>query len=166
MKKFIVDTMLGDVAKWLRIMGYDVAYSKGYGDQEILEAASLGNRVIITRDRRLYGKAKKSSLEAVLVESMGTPERIAEVAVKARLELRADPSLSRCPECNGELSPTEDKERVRDKVPPQALRAYRVFYVCTRCGNVYWEGSHWENIRKTLDLARRIAESHQRKAEK
>ncbi|MCX8195482.1 MAG: Mut7-C RNAse domain-containing protein [Acidilobaceae archaeon] len=166
MKKFIADTMLGDLARWLRIMGYDVAYSKGYEDEQILEAASLGDRIIITRDRRLYAKAKKASLKAILVESTGTAEKIAEVVVKAGLEVRADPSVSRCPECNKELSRVEDKEAVKDKVPPLALKTYKVFYVCSICGSVYWEGSHWNNIRRTVELARRLVEAHQRKAEK
>ncbi|MEM3209784.1 MAG: Mut7-C RNAse domain-containing protein, partial [Saccharolobus sp.] len=31
-QKFVVDTMLGKVARWLRIMGYDVTYSNKLED--------------------------------------------------------------------------------------------------------------------------------------
>lgn len=152
-QRFIADTMLGDLARWLRIMGYDVIYYKDLEDHQIIEAAMMGDRIILTRDRGLFHKARKASVRAVLVESTDSAERIAEVAKKTGIEIRADPSLSRCPECNGVLEKV-GRERVRDRVPPAALSAYEEFYLCTRCGNVYWAGSHWENIRRKIEEAR------------
>lgn len=153
-QRFIVDTMLGDLAKWLRIMGYDVIYYKDYEDHQIIEAASLGGRIILTRDRGLFRKARKASVRAVLIESIDIAERIAEVAKKTGIEIRADPRKSRCPECNGILDKVTDKQKVRERVPPVALSTYSEFYVCAKCGNVYWEGSHWENIRRRIEEAR------------
>lgn len=156
--KFIVDTMLGDVARWLRIMGYDTRYHRGFSDRELLSEALLTGRILITRDRGLYAKARKASVKAVLIESTTIEERLAELSVKLGLEIRVDPNLSRCPECNGVLERVEDKSIIKDRVPPVAYNTYNVFYVCTVCGRVYWEGSHWVNIRRVIEDSRRLAE--------
>jgi uncharacterized protein with PIN domain len=156
--RFIVDTMLGDVARWLRIMGYDTRYSRSYGDRELLSEAILTGRILITRDKGLHAKARKASVRAVLLESTTIEERLAELSVKLGLELRVDPNTSRCPECNGVLERVNDKSIVRDRVPPLAYNTYDVFYACTVCGRVYWEGSHWDNIRRVVEISRGLAE--------
>lgn len=156
--RFIVDTMLGDVARWLRIMGYDTRYSRGYSDRELLSEAILTGRILITRDRGLYAKARKASVKAVLLESTTIEERLAELSVKVGLEIRADPNVGRCPECNGVLERVSDKSVVKDRVPPLAYNTYDVFYACTVCGRVYWEGSHWDNIRRVVESSKRLVE--------
>ncbi|MEM0365693.1 MAG: Mut7-C RNAse domain-containing protein [Acidilobaceae archaeon] len=158
--KFVVDTMLGDLARWLRIMGYDTVYSDNYNDKQIIEIALLGDRVIITRDKSLYIKARKASAKVILVESIDTREKIAEVAVKAKINISVDPDKSRCPECNGVLEKTNDKNRVKDRVPPQALASYNTFYICTKCSKVYWEGGHWINIRRLIENAKELAKEY------
>jgi len=150
--------MLGDVARWLRIMGYDTRYSRGYSDRELLSEAILTGRILVTRDRGLYAKARKVSIKAILVESTTIEERLAELSVKLGLEINVDPSRSRCPECNGVLERVTDKSIVRDRVPPLAYNTYNVFYVCTVCGRVYWEGSHWDNIRRIVESSRELAD--------
>src|SRR5215813_270690 len=47
---FIADVMVGRLARWLRILGFDVLYSNRYEDDEILRIASAENRMILTRD--------------------------------------------------------------------------------------------------------------------
>jgi len=152
--KFVVDTMLGDLARWLRILGYDTLYSRSYSDWQVLRIAEKGNRIIITMDKGLCRKAQRHGLRCVLIESFDIREKLAELHIKVGIELVADPSKSRCPECNGALRKVYDKNIVKDRVPPNALEIHSVFYVCTRCGRVYWEGSHWRNIRKILDEVR------------
>ncbi len=157
-KRFIVDTMLGDLAKWLRILGYDTLYSRNYTDSQIVRIASKSRRIIITMDRGLCIMANKKGVPCISIESYDIRERLAEISVKANIPLVADPSRSRCPVCNGVLKPVYDKSVVKDRVPPKALESHKVFYVCTRCGQVYWEGSHWKNIKRVLEEARNIAE--------
>lgn len=156
-RSFVVDAMLGDVARWLRLLGYDTLYSKSMRDWRLLKTAEETGRTLVTRDWGLYWRARKRGLRAVYVEGDSTAERLAELAVKAGVSLDPDPSRSRCPECNGVLVEVRDKERVRGRVPPRALEAYEVFYVCTRCGRVYWEGSHWRNIRRVAGEAKSLA---------
>jgi uncharacterized protein with PIN domain len=154
--RFIVDTMLGDLARWLRILGYDTYYSSRLDDWEIIRRAEREGRIIVTMDRGLYNRARRRGLRAVRITTFGAAERLAELALHVPIRLEADPSRSRCPECGAPLRLVRDKEALRGRVPPAALEAYDTFYVCTRCGRVYWEGSHWCNIRRLLAEAREI----------
>ena len=67
--KFIADSMLGDVARWLRMLGYDTLYSKSIKDHEILIIAERDDRVILTRDISLVRRARKRGLRAILIDS-------------------------------------------------------------------------------------------------
>ncbi|MEB2837394.1 MAG: Mut7-C RNAse domain-containing protein [Desulfurococcales archaeon] len=160
--RFIVDTMLGDLARWLRILGYDTHYSSRLEDWEILRIAEEEGRVIVTMDKGLYSRARRRGLRAVLITTFHTPERLAELSLRVPIRLEADPSRSRCPECNSPLVRVTDKSRLRGRVPPRALEAYDEFYVCPRCGRVYWIGSHWRNIRRVLEEARELREKIRR----
>ncbi len=158
-KKFVVDSMLGNLAKWLRIMGYDTLYSRVYSDWQILRVARSSGRIIVTRDRGLYWRARKLGLRAVLIESLNTVERLAELSSKAGVRLELNPSRSRCPLCNGNLVEVKDKALVKDRVPEGSYNSVDRFFVCDRCGKVYWEGSHWRNMKKTLEEAAKLKRS-------
>ena len=154
--RFIVDTMLGDLAKWLRILGYDTYYSTRAEDWEILRRAEREGRIVVTMDGGLYNRARRRGLRAVRITTFGAAQRLAELSLHVPVRLEADPAKSRCPECGGPLRVVRDKDSLRGRVPPAALEAYDTFYVCTRCGRVYWEGSHWRNIRRVLAEARSL----------
>jgi len=152
--KFIVDAMLGSLAKWLRLLGYDTLYSTSYNDAQIISIAARTKRIVVTSDKGLYRRAIKAGLRAVLLPESGVTESLARLASAGLVELRVDPSKSRCPLCNGVLKEVTDKNLVRGRVPPGALAKYSKFYVCTRCGHVYWEGGHWRNIRRIVEEAK------------
>jgi uncharacterized protein with PIN domain len=152
--KFIVDAMLGSLAKWLRLLGYDTLYSTSYNDAQIISIAARAKRIMVTSDKGLYRRAIKAGLRAVLLPESGVTESLARLASAGLVELRVDPSKSRCPICNGVLKEVTDKNLVRGRVPPGALAKYSKFYVCTRCGHVYWEGGHWRNIRRIVEEAK------------
>lgn len=156
--KFIVDAMLGTLAKWLRMIGYDTLYSKSYNDAQILGIAARTGRIIITSDKGLYRRAEKLKLRAVLLPEVDVVRNLAKLASEGLIELRADPSMSRCPLCNGPLKEVTDKNIIRGRVPPGALARYAKFYVCVKCGHVYWEGGHWNNIRKMINDARMLVQ--------
>ncbi len=155
-RKFIVDTMLGDVARWLRMLGYDTLYSSKLSDPQILEIAAKEERIIITRDRGLYARAKKRGLKAVLVPDGSVAERLAAISKYIELPDTLDPSRSRCPVCNGELR-RASVEEVKAKVPEGVIARVNEFWVCVRCGKVYWKGGHWRGIERTLREAKRLS---------
>ncbi len=156
--RFIVDTMLGNVARWLRMLGYDTLYNRKYEDWRILQIAEKENRIIITRDRGLHRRALNRGLKSIYLEIDDMAERLAYIAYIAGIRLYIDLEKSRCPICNGELRKVS-KEEVKDKVPPRVYRLHDDFWICTRCGKVYWIGSHWRKIEEILAKARKIYES-------
>ncbi len=151
--KFIVDTMLGDLARWLRILGYDTKYSRDYEDWELLKIASNEKRVLVTRDRGLYWRAKRKGIETILIEEDNIVERLLKVAKTYRIRLYVDSDRTRCTVCNSPLLKV-DRERVRGKVPQRVYEKYRDFWICPRCGKVYWRGRHWIKIEEILAIVR------------
>jgi len=151
---FLLDGMLGALARWLRICGYDAEYLRCASDEEIIRRALDEGRALLTRDRLLRRKAVRAGLEAFLVEGGSDAEKLA--SVSRRFGLALDPERSRCPVCDGILAAV-DREAVRGRVPSRTFEAYTDFWACRSCGKVYWRGSHWVNIVETVEEASRRA---------
>ncbi len=158
--RFVVDSMLGSLARWLRILGYDTLYAKDWHDTQILETASKENRIIVTRDRGLYNRARRKKLRAVYVTS-DVVKSLAILAQSIGLRLHVEPNRSRCPLCNATLREA-NKDEVKGRVPPRVLELYDKFWVCTGCGQVYWIGGHWRGIMQTLEEAVRLVQRRRR----
>jgi hypothetical protein len=142
--RFAADEMLGSLARWLRIMGYDTNYEKDRGDDEILRSAQEQGRVLLTRDEELADRAAPLSLY-ILSDDIDAQLR----QVVDAYNLAADEAMVRCTVCNGELDRTP-KEELLGVVPTGALENHQEFFRCRSCGKVYWKGSHWNNIRRRL----------------
>lgn len=151
--RFIVDNMLGSLARWLRILGYDAVYDKSADDWQIIRRAELERRIIVTKDRALHNKALKHGLKSILLWEDEVHEKLAHVALVAGIRLSVDFSSTRCPEDNTPLVKVS-KEKVKDKVPPGVYRVHEDFWECPRCGKVYWVGRHWKKIEEILKRAR------------
>ncbi|MGC9009740.1 MAG: Mut7-C RNAse domain-containing protein [Sulfolobales archaeon] len=154
--RFVVDTMLGNLARWLRILGYDTLYSNRYSDYRILKISEEDRRVLVTRDRGLFIRAKKNNLEAVLIETESVEEMLRILRKRYNIRLEVDPNDTRCPACNYPLKRTTSLTEVAGKVSSEIASKYREFWVCYRCGKVYWRGNHWKTIEKTLERARSV----------
>jgi hypothetical protein len=146
--RFVADHMLGSLARWLRMLGYDTLYDKGIDDVEIASTARSENRFILTRDKELAKEPGALFLDQDDLE--GQLKAVAE-----RFGLRYDEDKIRCSACNGELAPVS-KEEASGKVPQGALENNERFWRCSRCQKLYWRGSHWKGIMerfKRLNLA-------------
>ncbi len=153
--RVIVDSMLGSLARWLRMLGIDTVYAKGWHDARILEEAEKQRRIIVTRDHGLYVRAVRRGLEAVLVDER-VENALALLSLRYGISLEIDPDYSRCPVCNAPLRRVADKSEVKARVPPRVYERYNEFWVCTGCGQVYWRGGHWRGIEDTLAKAREV----------
>jgi uncharacterized protein with PIN domain len=149
--RFLLDGMLGSLTRWLRISGYDSEYRRDTDDNDLIQEADREGRILVTRDKELFQRAKKRDVVAILVESDKDAEQLSEVARKIGLVL--EPRESRCPKCNG-LLVQKEKFLIKGKVPASSLEAFNEFWVCESCGSVYWKGSHWNQIRLTIENAR------------
>jgi uncharacterized protein with PIN domain len=154
--KFLVDGMLGKLAKWLRLMGYDAKYSI-FPDKTLIIEAAKENRILLTSDIALYREAVARGIEAYLVKGKNEAERIAELAEKFNLKIEVNVESSRCPLC-GSLLRKVEKMLVKGKVPNQTFNFYNDFWVCINqnCRKIYWQGSHWKKINEVLLQAKKL----------
>ena len=148
MERFIADEMLGTVARWLRILGFDTLYAKGMDDSDILEVAEKDDRIILTRDRELHGRALRRGIESVYLESADLEKDLGAILE----EHRPDPSMfmSRCTLCNTLLKEVS-KDDARGRVPEGVYERHDDFRYCPKCDKFYWEGSHHERMREFLE---------------
>ena len=147
---FLLDAMLGSLARWLRIGGVDTEYRRDIVDEELLKEALNTGRILLTRDVVLVQRAKKYSVDAFLIPFIKDREILRLLANVYGLELDAE--KSRCPKCNGTLRSIQ-REDVKPRVPEGTWRNVIEFWECHLCGSVYWRGSHWENISSTISYA-------------
>jgi uncharacterized protein with PIN domain len=144
---FIVDGMLGSLARWLRIAGYDSTYFRDLDDDLLLDETRESFRILLTRDRELYLRSRKLGLRSIYIESEDVKTQLSHL--KTELDVEMSATNSRCPRCNGLLKETQ-KADVRDLVPDESFNAFDEFWVCGDCSRAYWKGSHWEKISETL----------------
>ena len=154
---FIVDAMLGKLAKKLRLLGYDSFYSSSMEDDKIIQLAENENRILITKDGPLTHKAEKKKIWTVQITSDDEIEQFLQINEKANLgKCTVSGGNSRCPVCNGELQYTE-KNDVSDKVPTGVFENMNDFWKCTKCEKIYWEGTHIKNLQEfTMKLNERL----------
>ena len=156
--RFLVDGMLGGLARWLRILGYDVRYDASDNDNDLLRVAQEGNMILLTRDEELYQRAILRKLQSALVTGETEEERLAQIAGAFGIDLDVNMAQTKCPECGSDLRETP-KSDLAEEVPKSSFKLYDRFWKCTtlNCGKVYWVGSHWDRIRQTLEEARKLA---------
>ncbi len=162
--KFVVDTMLGDLARWLRMLGYDVVYSRKLMDWQILRIAEKDNRIILTRDRGLHARALKKKLKSTLISSDNIEDRLYIVAKKHGIRLYILCDKTRCPICNAPLVKV-NKDQIANEVPKPVYERYYDFWKCPKCGKVYWRGRHWIKIEEILDRVRKRLERNVQRIE-
>ena len=115
--KFIADSMLGRLARWLRLSGYDVTYANDILDEGMLEHAKSEGRILLSKDKNLCKKAKSRGIETTLIMSEDILEQLKQVATEKRLTIRSTPELSRCPLCNAAVEKIEKQfRRYRDRL--------------------------------------------------
>jgi uncharacterized protein with PIN domain len=150
--KFLADGMLGKLTRWLRMLGQDVEYSVKLSDSELLELAKKENRVLLTKDLELYQRAIAKGIDALYLEGNTESERLAELAKRYSLTLTIDMDKSHCPICNTKLKETP-KELLLGEVEKNTFIHYDKFWKCPNCGQIYWQGAHWEKINNILNEA-------------
>lgn len=138
--------MLGRLARWLRVLGFDTAYDPAVDDPELVAWADAEGRVLLTRDRHLVEHLRPAA--SVLIRSDRALDQLCEVVeacgVEGPLEL-----FARCPVCNGSLRLATPEERA-EHVPERARELPGPVRRCTCCGRVYWLGTHTERMRQSL----------------
>ncbi len=147
--KLLLGKELGRLARWLRILGFDAAYFAGDNLSSLLIQALREERIILSRNHRL---TSSSGVKVILIKTGTLKDQIKEVMSK--LEIKLDPGMMfrRCILCNARLVDI-DKEKIRDRVPEYIFNTQQDFISCPVCKRIYWQGSHWGNVKKILEEA-------------
>lgn len=145
--KFSADRMLGRLARWLRLLGYDTLYSNSLANDKFLAMADEG-RVLLSRNTSLAGKVKADNF--LFIKDNDPKVQLQQVV--DLLGLRPDPDnfFTRCTLCNGPLE-TVDREDVYESVPDYVWTVHDRFSRCRDCGKIYWPGSHLTRSRKEIE---------------
>ncbi len=147
--RFLADSNVGRLARWLRALGYDARYEPSLSDPELVRLALAEERVLLTRDRDLLQRRvfARGGARAVLLQHDRVLDQLRQVI--RELELRPEAALTRCLECNQELQP-RTPAAVADRVPPYVRATQRRYSECPGCHRVYWAGTHWTRMRGIL----------------
>jgi hypothetical protein len=144
--KFVVDVMLGKLAKWLRILGFDTEFSHRADDDDLLATARRDGRTLLTRDRALLQRAK--GISSLLITSEVWEDQVRQVLSHFGIRDAVRPH-TRCLECNVALK-LISKEQAANLVAPFVLERAESFALCPSCGRVYWPGTHFEAMTAKL----------------
>ena len=144
---FAVDAMLGNLARKLRVLGFDSKYSSAIEDEALIRLAKEENRVIVTKDEVLTMAAGKMGLRTVLIRGNDEVEQLIQITTRLELDFVMDTDSSRCVNCNGKLESIE-KSRIASKVPSGIYERQNRFWNCVDCKKIYWEGTHFVKLKE------------------
>lgn len=140
--RFVADTHLGQLAAYLRILGFDTLYQNDYNDAQLAKITAGEERVLLTRDRGLL--KRKIVVHGYCVREVDPRAQVVSVMRRYQLGACVQP-WRRCTHCNGLLR-VVDKADIIERLEPKTRRYYNDFQQCERCGQIYWRGSHFERM--------------------
>jgi uncharacterized protein with PIN domain len=146
---FLLDVGLGALARRLRLLGVDAAWSNEADDAELAARATAGDRVLLTQDRRLL--MRRALARGALVRGSRPYDQLADVV--DRFAPRLTP-LTRCTVCGGVLEPVP-KAEIADRLEPGTRRTVEDFVRCPACDRIYWRGAHAHRIDAMVRAATR-----------
>ena len=151
MQRLVADIMLAKLARWLRLAGISIEDTPYVEDNKIIGYVKRKKALLLTADEMLAGRAKKRKFNVLLIKEGNLEHQLAFVAHELDLDISRYPGRI-CPICNGRLKKTS-KKSVEGKVQKTAYEQYSDFYTCSKCGRVYWYGTHWNAIGKRFEKA-------------
>lgn len=153
--RFACDAMLGGLARWLRAWGYDAVWKRDITDWELIRLAQREKRILLSSDRGIFriGWVRDGDLPALFIPQGLTRQQQLEYVLQ-RLPLpRREPRCMRC----GGLLVRVAKEDVWERIPPKTRIWLDAYYQCQRCGQLFWEGTHWQRIQNALQNVTRAS---------
>ncbi len=145
--RFLLDVHLKKLASRMRLLGLDTDFSENRNDRELALISSSLNKMVLTRDRQLL--MHKNVLSGMYVMSTGTENQIREVLERLDLWECCRP-FTRCISCNGNLAEIHDESLIKERVPPGVREWCTKYHACSSCMNIYWEGSHFNRLKKIV----------------
>lgn len=145
--RFVLDNHLGQLAIYLRMLGFDTLYRNDYQDDELAQVTGLEGRILLTRDRRLL--MRKIVVYGYCIRNLEPRQQVVEVLRRFGLLEKIAP-FRRCLRCNHLLQPVS-KATVLDRLEPLTKLYYDEFHLCPACNQIYWKGSHYERMQVLIE---------------
>ncbi len=145
---FFVDAMLGNIARKLRLLGYDSQYFSDIDDEKLIDSAGKEKRIIISKDKELIKRTQKLGIRSIHITKEEETEQFFEIINSVNLKrIQINGNIARCPKCNS-LTESIDKDIIKEKIPQGVLKLNDKFWICKYCNRVYWEGTHIKNLQE------------------
>ncbi|AWN74330.1 Mut7-C RNAse domain-containing protein [Legionella anisa] len=143
---FILDVHLGKLARYLRLLGFDVVYENNLTDENIIQRSKKEHRIVLTRDVGIL--KNKSITHGHWMHNTNPEKQVEEVLMQFQLTKQCKP-FTRCLNCNGLLKKV-DKSKITKDIPELAKKYYQTFMRCQSCKKIYWEGSHYIKLKNWI----------------
>ncbi len=144
--RFALDSSLGKLAKWLRILGFDSVYVPG-NPKETLLFYSSENRILLTRIRKI--QVENPGHQLLLIRDNNPREQLRQVISDLKIVYSDIDPFSRCIRCNLPIQKI-DKDQVKSVIPDYVYETQVHFRKCTGCHRIYWPGTHVDTTLKTI----------------
>jgi uncharacterized protein len=145
---FAADAMLGTLARWLRLMGYDCSYERDIEDDRLIQLAGARGLVLLTRDRAVAARYPR----AIFVPTGDLDDELFTVCKALAITPPEVPPATRCSVCNGLLVAADSGAAPGGALPAHVLAEGREVWRCPDCRRLYWNGTHVDSM--TLRLRR------------
>lgn len=144
--KFVLDTHLGKLAKYLRLLGFDTLYKNDYQDEQLAEISSQQQRILLSRDR---GLLKRKIVEyGHYVRHTQPLQQLTEITQWLDMRKHIKP-FTRCTHCNGLLQRVS-KKAIASQLAPKTRKYYNEFKQCADCKQIYWKGTHYQRLKQLV----------------
>lgn len=145
--RFAADAMLGRLARWLRVLGYDTWYDIGVADPVLVQVAADEDRLLLTRDRHLLAELRPPRAHEVRQDD--PLDQLHDLVLALQL---APPEalFTRCLLDNTALV-TMTRDEALPLLPEGVRDLASAVRRCPACGRLYWDGSHVRRMRAALE---------------
>jgi uncharacterized protein len=143
---FALDSSLGKLAKWLRIMGFDSVYVPGNSRESFLFYGTQ-DRILLTRSRRILDRNPGRQL--LFIRFNDPRDQLHQVISDLKIDFSSIKLFSRCIRCNISLHEIP-KEQIQSSVPDYVYHSRDKFRKCLSCGRIYWPGTHVNSVMNTI----------------
>ncbi len=142
---FLFDRMLGKLCRRMRLLGFDSELNPESEQGRFLVKADREKRLAVTMSRR---KTDRPGTPPLVLRSRGVNQQVIELLGALNPTPRLEP-FTRCLECNSVLEDLPG-EKAPGRVPRDIIENLDSFKVCPGCRRVYWKGSHFEAMSRTI----------------
>ncbi len=149
--RFILDVHLGKLARYMRMLGFNTAYSSDWDDDRIIEISLEQKRIILTRDIGILKQRRVS--HGYWVRRSEPLDQVQEVLDALDLSSQLRP-FTRCMECNGDIHAV-GKDEVKPHIARDIVDRFDAFWRCGECRRIYWQGSHYKRMQERIKCINR-----------